>query len=123
MTIGGSMKKKQSGVSLSGLLMASVVLAIVAIFGMKVVPEFIEYFQIVKTVKVIAGDTKIQSVADVRKAYDRYADVNSIKSISAQELEVTKDGNNLVISFAYEKRIPLIKNATLLLDFSGSSKD
>ena len=121
--IGDNMKKKQSGVSLSGLLMTSVILAIVALFGMKVIPSVIEYFQIVKTVKSISADTKNQSVADVRRAYDRYAAIDNISSVRAQDLEVTKEGNDLVISFAYERRIPLFSNASLLLDFSGSNKD
>lgn len=121
--IGDNMKKMQSGVSLSGLLMTSVILAIVALFGMKVIPSVIEYFQIVKTVKSISADTKNQSVADVRRAYDRYAAIDNISSVRAQDLEVTKEGNDLVISFAYERRIPLFSNASLLLDFSGSNKD
>lgn len=116
------MKGKQSGVSLSGLLVAAVILAAVSLLGMKVVPEVIEYFQIVKTIKTIANDQSVKgSVADVRKAFDRVSTIDNITSVTPQDLEVTKEGGNLVISFAYEKRIPLFGNVSLLIDFAGTS--
>jgi hypothetical protein len=113
---------RQRGVSLSGLLVAAVLLALVALLGMKVVPEVIEYFQIVKTVKAIKSDPgATTSVVEVRKAFDRHADINNIKAITAQDLEVTKDGSEVVISFSYERRVHLFGNVSLLLDFEGSS--
>jgi hypothetical protein len=63
------------------------------------------------------------SVAKVREAFDRQANVDYIASIKGEDLDVSKDGASIVISFEYEKRIPLVANATLLLEFAGSSKD
>lgn len=116
------MRRKQSGVSLSGLLISSVIVAMLALLGMKVVPELIEYFQIVKAVKSVAKDEGAKnSVTEARKAFDRYANIDNISSIKGQDLEVTKDGGQVVVSFAYEKRIPLFANVSLLIDFQGSS--
>lgn len=117
------MKRNQLGVSLSGLLITSVILAMIALLGMKVLPPVIEYLQIVKTLKAINNDPAAKaSVADVRKSFDRRASVDDIASVTAQDLEITKDGSDIVISFAYEKRIPLFSNVSLLIDFQGSSK-
>jgi Tfp pilus assembly protein FimT len=116
------MKRKQSGVSLSGLLISAVLVAMLALLGMKVVPEVIEYFQIVSAVKAISKDDSARgSVTEVRKAFDRRANIDNISSIKGQDLEVTKDGGQVVVSFAYEKRIPLFSNVSLLIDFQGSS--
>lgn len=118
------MKRRQTGVSLSGLLVAAFILAVASLLGMKVAPEVIEYFQIVKAVKAVAGDPAAKnSVADVRKAFDRHATIDNIGSIKAQDLDITKEGGDVVISFAYEKRVPLFGNVSLLLDFEGSSKE
>jgi uncharacterized membrane protein YhiD involved in acid resistance len=117
------MKRKQTGVSLSGLLVAAVILAVVALFGMKVFPEVVEYLQIAKAVKSIANDPGAKSVADVRKAFDRAATIDNITSITPQDLDITKEGGDIVISFAYEKRVPLFGNVSLLIDFEGSSKE
>jgi Tfp pilus assembly protein FimT len=118
------MKKKQLGVTLTGLMVSSVLIAILALFGLKVVPEVMEYRTIVSAVKKVASASNAAtSVADVRKAFDRQANVDYIASIKGEDLDVSKDGASIVISFEYEKRIPLVANATLLLEFAGSSKD
>ncbi len=44
-----------------------------------------------------------------------------MKSITGQDLEVTKEGGELVISFAYTKKVPLFKNVSLVFDFEGAS--
>ncbi len=117
------MKRKQAGVSLSGLLVSAVLIATIALLGMRVIPHVIEYFQIVKAVKSVSNDPNARaSVADVRKAFDRHATVDNISAITPQDLEITKEGNDVVISFAYEKRVPLFGNVSLLLDFQGSSR-
>jgi hypothetical protein len=36
-------------------------------------------------------------------------------------LDVTKDGGKIIIEFAYEKRIHLFWNVTLLIDYKGST--
>jgi Tfp pilus assembly protein PilE len=118
------MKRKQSGVSLSGLLVSAVILAMLALLGMKVAPEYMEYFQILKVVKTISNDPGASnSVADVRKAFERYAAVDNIEAITSQDLEVSKEGGALVISFSYERRVPLFKNVSLMFDFEGSSQE
>lgn len=118
------MKNKQSGVSLSGLLVSAVLLAMVALLGMKVVPSVIEYFNIVKAVKKVSGgDTSQSSVAEVRKAFERQATIDDFKSVKGQDLDISKDGGQLVISFAYEQRIPLFSGVSLLIEFEGSNQE
>jgi Tfp pilus assembly protein FimT len=117
------MKKQQLGVTLTGLMVSSVIIAILALLGLKVVPEYMEYGKILSAVKKIANSSNAStSVSDVRKAYDRQADVDYISSIKGEELDVSKEGGAIVISFTYEKRIPLVANVSLLIDFEGSSK-
>lgn len=118
------MKKVQRGVTLSGLLVAAFLVAILALLGMKVAPEYMEYRQIVSAMKkVAAGAGPETSVGQVRAAFDRQANVDYITAINGADLDISKEAGTIVVSFAYEKRIPLIANVSLLLDFTGSSKD
>lgn len=115
--------KYQRGITLTGLLIGAAILFVVAILGMKVAPEWIEYGKVVKAVKATAGDSGLKeaSVAQVRTAFQKRAEIDEIKSITPQDLEITKEGGELVISFAYTKKIPLSGNASLVFDFEGSS--
>ncbi len=99
--------EKQQGVTLVGMVMACIVIVIVGIGGLKIAPAYIEYFKVKKAV--------------VRTAFDRRAAVDDIDVITARDLEITKEGNDVVISFAYQRKIPLFSNISLLIDFAGRS--
>lgn len=115
--------RKQKGVGLSGLLIWAFILVLGAIGGMKVVPAVIEYFTIVKNVKAMTADGQLNnaSVTDIRNAFDRRASVAYITDISGADLDISKNGNEVVIEFAYTKKIPLGGPVSLNIDFVGSS--
>ena len=62
-----------------------------------------------------------KTVAEIRHAYGQYAEVEHIKTLAPADLEIFKEENQVVVAFAYERRIPLAGNVSLLIDFSGSS--
>lgn len=115
--------KKQTGVSLMGMLMICIVLVIVAIGGLKVTPAYLEYMSVKKAVAgIVQGGEARGTVTDIRRAFDKRAQVDDINVISGTDLEVTKEGNEVVVSFAYPKKVPLFGNVSLYFDFAGSSK-
>ena len=113
--------KYQRGVALSGLLFWGFVIIMVAVLGMKVAPTFIDYTKVLRDSKaVIAQVGPDATVADVRAAYRRYSQIDQLP-IEAELLDVSKSGNQIVISFAYDKRIPLFANVSLLIEYKGST--
>jgi len=115
---------RQRGMSGIAIFVLLVLVVFIAIIGMKVTPAYIEYFTIKKAVAAItqSGELQSGSVAEVRRAFENRANIDDITSVQPQDLEITKDGSEIVVSFAYEKRIPLFYNVSLLIDFAGSSK-
>jgi hypothetical protein len=113
----------QRGLSLIGMILITGMIVIVGILGMKVVPEVIEYFKIVQAIKATAADSALAgaSVGAVRNAYERRVIVDQISSVQPKDLDVSKDGNRLTLSFAYEKKIPLFGPVSLLIDFEGTT--
>ena len=118
--IGGTMEK-QRGVTLLGMLVVCAVVAIVALLGLKVTPAYIEYFTLKKAIKDVAQNSGRGTVGEIRAAYNRRATIDSIDVIGDKDLEITKEGNDVVISFSYPKRIPLFANISLVIDFAASS--
>ena len=115
---------RQRGLGFAGVLALLVGIVFVAIFGMKLAPAYLEYFAVKKAVTgmIESGELRNATVADVRKAFDRRAVIDDITSIQGADLEVTKEGTDIVVGFAYEKRIPIVNNISVLIDFKGSSK-
>jgi hypothetical protein len=95
------------------------VLACLGVVGAQVFPTVVEYQAILKAVqKASAGNT----VAEVRQIYEKAADIDDIKSVGPKDIEVSKDGDKVVIKFAYTKEIHLFGPAFLLLKYAGQSK-
>ena len=116
--------QRQQGLGFAGVLLLLIAIVFIAIIGMKLVPAYIEYFTIKKAITGMtqSGELRGGSVADVRKAFDRRAAVDDITALRPEDLEISKEGNEIVVSFAYEKRVPLFYNISVLIDFAGSSR-
>ena len=100
------MLKSQRGLGIMGLILILFVLVIVAIFGMKLVPSFLEYRAAKTAIEAIAAQNP-GTPAEVRKAFEARAIIDDINSVKPADLEIGKDGNQVVIGFAYRKEIPL----------------
>jgi Tfp pilus assembly protein PilE len=112
------MYSKQRGISFVSLVIVVAVLAFFGVVGAQVVPTFVEYQAVLKGVKKAAGES---TVAGVRAAFDRAANIDDIKAISGKDLDVSKNGDAVVVKFSYNKEIHLGGPAYLLLKYEGSS--
>ena len=115
------MRKKQLGVTLSGLIMGAVILIAVALVGMKLAPSYIEFFAIKKAVNAIA--TEGNSVAEMRKSFDNRATIDDISTVKGSDLEISKEGGQVVIRAAYRKEVPLVGNVGIYINFNAVSKE
>ena len=117
------MRSSQAGVSLGGLIVLLFVVVLLGIASLKVVPSYMEFGKAKSAIQAIARERQGATVADIRKSFDSRATIDDITAVKAQDLEVTKEGNTVVISFAYRKEVPLSGNVGLYMDFAASSKD
>ena len=114
--------KSQRGLSLVKLLVGGFLLALLAIAGMKVVPSVIEFYKIKKAVTAVAGQASGNtSVSEVRNAYAKFVEIDVIKAVQPQDLEIYKDSGELVISFSYSQKIKIGGPVSLVIDYEGSS--
>ena len=114
--------RRPRGLSLIGLLLWAIVVAMVALVVVRVVPTINEYSTIQRAVKKIAQDQPA-TVAEARKAFDRQKDIEySISSISGADLVVTKENEKVVIRFAYDKEVPLFEPVYLLIKYFGEGR-
>ena len=112
-------RKQQRGLTFLGLLVVGILLALAGVVFAQVVPTYIEYLAVQKAVdKASAGET----VAEVRSIFDKAATIDDIHSVTDKDLEVSKEGNQVVVSFAYERDIHLAGPAYLVMRYQGRSK-
>src|SRR5258706_10054498 len=106
-----------------GWLLLCIVIVWSAIGALKIAPAYIEYFKVKKAIVGIAQTNSKGTVGEVRQAFDRRAAVDDFDVIGGKDLEVTKEGGDLVVSFSYPKRISLFGNVNLVIDFAASSNN
>jgi Domain of unknown function (DUF4845) len=110
------------GVTLTGLIIVLFVLVLVATFGMKLLPAYIEYGTAKKAINSIARDGSGASTPqEVRRQFDSRAVIDNIEVVKGSDLEIRKEGGGMVIGFAYRKEVPLVSNVGLYIDFAANT--
>jgi hypothetical protein len=113
------LKSSQRGISFLGLVVMVALGVSLFIVGAKVVPTVIEHQAILKAIeKAKSGNT----VPEVRTIFDKAATIDDISSISGKDLDVSKNGDKVVVAFAYNKEIELFGPAFLLIKYTGRTK-
>ena len=114
------MRNAQRGVSIMGLLTVLVIVIVVALFGMKVIPSVLEF----RTAKaaIQAVSKQAQNPNDVRRLFDARAQIDDITAIRGTDLEIGREGNQVVVAFAYRKEIRLFGPVALVIDYAANSK-
>jgi len=118
-----AIRNKQQGVSLSGLLIWSVIIVLVAILGMRLVPSFIEYAAIKRALIATASDPGLQNAraSEFRLAFDKRAAIDEIKSVSGRDIVINRQNAQVMLSVSYTVKKPLFANVSLLIDFEAAS--
>src|SRR5262249_55312513 len=114
--------KKLGGLSVTGFIVVLFITVLVFIFGMKLIPAYIEYATAKKAIDAIARDrTGASSPQEARRLFDTRAVIDNITGVKGSDLEITKDGGGLRIAVAYGKEVPLVSNVGLYIDFAANS--
>jgi hypothetical protein len=122
MAIEHPQSQAQRGISLLGLLFWAILIGMLALVALRVLPTVNEYLTIQRTVNKVA-DQGLATVPEIRAAFERQKDIEySISSISGKDLKITKENENIVIRFAYEKEIELASPVYLLIKYEGHSR-
>ena len=112
-------KTKQTGITIIGLIFVFSILGMIAVLGLKIAPTVTEYMSI-KTA-IGAAKASASTAHEVETAFDKQAAVSYIEAISGKDLEIVKTAEGFDVSFAYQKKIPLVGPASLLLDYVGTT--
>jgi len=113
-----AVNSRQAGMSIITLIFILAVLAAVGAVALQAFPSVIEYQAALRAINKAKNEG---SVASVRAAFDRSADIDSITSIKGRDLEITKDGDQVVVAFAYQKEFHMFGPAWLTLKYEGRS--
>jgi len=121
---GAASRRAQQGISLVRALIGLIVVALLGITGAKVIPAYTEYASVKKLLKSMeeAGETK-GSVTEIRRAFERRNVIEGVTSVTKDDLDITKEGRQVVVTAAWSKKIPISGNLSFCLDFVATNRD
>lgn len=115
--------RKQRGITLMGTIITLSILGFVGIMAAKLLPAYLEYLSVKKIFKTMAqaGDTK-GTVRDIRRTFDKLNAIEDVKNVKSDDLEITKQGQDAIVSAAWSVRVPMVANVNACLDFAASTE-
>ncbi len=105
-------RSRQRGLSFIGLVFLVAIIVSVVAIGAQSVPVFLEYQAITKAANKAAAEGN--TVAEVKAAFDRSAAIDDFKSVTGNDLNVTKVNDKIVVGFEYSSEMPLAGPAFLV---------
>ena len=114
--------RKQSGISLKGTIVWLAVLGFLAVMAAKLLPAYAEYFTVKKMFAAMesSGDLK-GSVSEIRRSFDRRNAIEDVKGVRPDDLEITKEGGEAVVTANWSVRVPLVANVSACIDFMATT--
>ena len=114
--------RRQRGITLIGLLAWAIVVGFVGYLAVRVLPTVTEFYTIQGAVNRLAA-SPANTVPEIRTAFNKQLQIDqTISSVTAKDLDITKENDRVVISFAYEKEIEIAGPVFLLIKYAGRSK-
>jgi hypothetical protein len=113
---------RQRGVTFIGMMFVAGLIVFACIIGLKLVPAYIEYATVVNILRDIARSPEGRgSPRDIQSSFKKHAQIDGIDTIKAEDIEVDKEGDQVVLRANYSVKIKLFGNLNACIDFAPSS--
>jgi len=118
------MRHKVRGITLIGFAIVLCVLGFFAYMAMRLIPMYVEYFGVVKSMEHIRSEpgSGQKSVDQIRRDMLTEFDTQYVdeKSVPPAAIQVVREAGGATLRVAYEKRVPFIYNLDLVGKFDKS---
>jgi Tfp pilus assembly major pilin PilA len=116
------MRAQQRGLSLVGFMFVAAMVVSFVMIGFRLTPAYIEYYSVQKALEEALVNAKdLNSAAEIRAAFQRRADAGYIESVTGKDIDVVKGKNEVTASATWTRKLPLVGNVSLFLDFDASA--
>jgi hypothetical protein len=112
--------RKQRGVTMIGWIFLLVPVAIVLYAGIRIAPEYLNYYKVVQALKETASQLKNDealSQSSIRSSIERRFDTGYVDEPKVKDIEIAKGETGWTMTADYEKTVPLFGNLYLLMNF------
>mgnify|MGYP000982661322 CR=1 FL=1 len=111
----------QRGLSLIGFIFLAAIVAFVMFTAFRCVPAWTEYLSLKKVLQQVANEFGVEAQPPaIRASFDRRATIDDLP-VQGRDLDIRKDNGRIALSVAYQRKVPVAGNMSLLFDFDASA--
>ncbi len=117
-----STRTRQRGLSIVGFIIVAALVMLAVMVGFRMVPAYIEWYTVQKVMNNTLAKSKDGfTLYQFRRDFDLQAAADYIDSVRGADVEVSKEGNQLVASANWTKVLHLVGNVSLMLEFEATA--
>jgi hypothetical protein len=119
-----SMRQPQLGMTFIGMLCILAMAGVIVYAGVRLVPVYLNYMNIVKTMQTTATEFKGDNPDPVaiRNSLSRHWEITTISAVDYKDVEITKDDSGVSLHVAYDDSEPYLGNVSLAVHFDKTVK-
>jgi len=113
------MRRGQQGLTLIGFVLVLVVAGCVAYVAMRIVPMYLEYFQVVKAMEGVAQEPGIETMDPdrIHNLLGRRFNIGYVETIDSKDVKIIRDTNGTRLTVTYDVRKPVVSNIDVIAHF------
>ncbi|MGD8408181.1 MAG: DUF4845 domain-containing protein [Thiohalophilus sp.] len=113
-------EKRQHGMSIPGWIIIIVFAGLLGLFGLKVVPVFINSMTITSILSGMEEDPELRAASPgmLQTTFVRRLNVNRITDVSVDDVYIEQQGKFSVVEVEYEVRKNFIANIDIVISFN-----
>jgi hypothetical protein len=115
--------RTQRGLTIFGFLLLAAVVVIFAMVGFRVVPSYVEYYSVKKALDdtMRGGNVDPNNLAAFRAELARRLQTSYVEDVKSADAVIQRVGNQIRAELAWERRLHMVGNAYILLEFEVTS--
>ena len=114
---------RQRGLTILGFMLVAAVVVVFAMVGFRVIPSYIEYFSVKRSLEetMRGGSADPNNPAAFRAELARRLQTSYVEEVKATDAILQRSGTQVVAEMAWERRLHLVGNMYILLEFETRS--
>jgi hypothetical protein len=115
--------KRQQGLTILGFMLLAAVVVIFAMVGFRVIPSYIEYYSVKRALEdtMRGGSVDPNNPAAFRAELARRLQTSYVEDVKSTDATLRRQGNQVVAEVAWERKLHMVGNAYILLEFEVAS--
>jgi hypothetical protein len=113
--------RRQRGITIFGFLIVAAVVVIFALVGFRVTPSYIEYYSVKRALDdtMRSGNVDPNNPQAFRTELERRLQTSYVENVKARDAVLQRNGTQLSAELSWERRLHMVGNAYILLEFEA----